>query len=137
MTDEERAKFDGLVEAEVEKLPFAIQLLLQETPLLVEDAPSSQLLEELGIEPSDSDSICGLYAGVGMTERSVSEPAEMPETVTIFRQGILALAQNHLDAGGGDLWNDHVAQEIRVTILHEIGHHFGLSEEDLDALGFG
>ena len=135
----ERERFDALVETEVAGLPYAIQLLLQETPLLVEDGPSDSVLAEFGIPPEHADELCGLHSGVGLTERSVEDLPELPETITIYRQGIVALAggwepgTDEASATGGV---ERIAMEIRITILHEVGHHFGLSEEDLDKLGF-
>jgi predicted Zn-dependent protease with MMP-like domain len=135
----ERERFDALVETEVAGLPYAIQLLLQETPLLVEDGPSDSVLAEFGIPPEHADELCGLHSGVGLTERSVEDLPELPETITIYRQGIVALAggwepgTDEASAPGGV---ERIAMEIRITILHEVGHHFGLSEEDLDKLGF-
>ncbi len=136
----ERSRFDGLVEVEVALLPYAIQLLLQETPLLVEDGPSEAILEEFGIPPEHADELCGLHSGVGITERSVEDLPELPDTITIYRQGILALAggwTSGVDDSGDPVGGEEkVSAEIRITILHEVGHHFGLSEEDLDKLGF-
>jgi predicted Zn-dependent protease with MMP-like domain len=127
MNDTERQRFDALVEQEVQHLPYAIQLLLEETPLIVEDRPSPLILEELGLDESQAVEICGLHSGIGMTERSVEDSAKFPETVTIYREGIMALA---FDV------EEELTREIRVTILHEIGHHFGLDEDDLEKLGF-
>ncbi len=133
MDDAERTRFDELVAAEVERLPFAIQLLLEETPLLVEDLPADDVLAEFGIDKAEADQICGLHSGPGLTERSVEDLPELPETITLYRMGILALA----GGWGDDGENPKIAEEIRVTILHEVGHHYGLDEDDLDKLGFG
>lgn len=138
--DAERGRFDALVETEVAGLPYAIQILLQETPLIVEDGPSESVLAEFGIPPEHADELCGLHSGVGLTERSVEDLPELPETITIYRQGIVALAGGW-EAGAGSSKTacggpERVSEEIRITILHEVGHHFGLSEEDLDKLGF-
>ena len=137
----ERERFDALVSKEVELLPFAIQLLLQETPLLVEDFPAQEILREFGIDDAHADQICGLHSGVGLTERSVEDPPDMPETITIYRSGIIALAGGWTEGAdedgkpcGGE---EMIAKEIRITILHEVGHHYGLDEDDLDKLGFG
>ncbi|MEC7352816.1 MAG: metallopeptidase family protein, partial [Planctomycetota bacterium] len=91
MDDARREFFDRIVERQVEELPYTIQLLLQETPLLVEDHPSPQLLEELGLRPDQGDELCGVYAGIGLTERSHEDSMVEPETITIFREGLLAL----------------------------------------------
>jgi predicted Zn-dependent protease with MMP-like domain len=140
MDDAERGRFDVLVETEVAGLPYAIQILLQETPLLVEDGPSESVLAEFGIPPEHAHELCGLHSGVGLTLRSVEDLPELPETITIYRQGIVALAggwETSTDDSGTPCGGaEQVAGEIRITILHEVGHHFGLSEEDLDKLGF-
>ena len=137
---DERARFDELVEGELERLPYTVQLLLQETPLLVEDGPSESVLAEFGLGPEHADELCGLHSGAGLTERSVEDLPELPETITIYRRGIVAIAggwEPDPDApeespGGAEA----IAREIRITILHEVGHHYGLSEEDLDRLGY-
>ena len=132
--DTQRTLFDSITEQQVELLPYTIQLLLQETPLLVEDRPSDQLLEELGMDAGQATELCGVYCGIGLTDRSVEDSMTEPETITIFREGILALVSDRVDSK--DSLEDLLAREIRVTILHEIGHHFGLDENDLDALGY-
>ena len=134
MDDAQRSHFDGIVEEQVAALPYTIQLLLQETPLLVEDHPSAELLAELGIEADRSSELCGVFSGLGLSERSVEDSMVEPETITIFREGLYALVDSRSDSGQSR--DELLAHEIRVTILHEVGHHFGLDENDLDALGY-
>ena len=134
MDDAARNEFDALVERQVAGLPYTVQLLLEETPLVVEDHPSDALLQELGLSSEESDELCGVYCGLGMLERSVEDSFTEPETITIFRRGIRLLAESQVD-------DDHALEElllkeIRITILHEIGHHFGLDEDDLEAIGY-
>jgi len=123
MTASERRRFDELLEAVLATLPPRLHALLDEAPLIVEDHPSPALCAELGIGPDDV--LCGLHSGTPLTERSV-ETDEFPETIHLFREGIL----DHADG-----W-DRVREEIRITVLHEIGHHFGLDEDDLAELGY-
>lgn len=134
MDDAQKTVFDTIVEQQVEALPYTIQLLLQETPLLVEDRPSEQLLKELGMDSGQADELCGVYCGIGLTDRSVEDSMTEPQTITIFREGIFALVSGRL--AGDESLEELLAHEIRVTILHEVGHHFGLDENDLDALGY-
>ena len=134
MDDAQKTVFDTIVEHQVEALPYTIQLLLQETPLLVEDRPSEQLLKELGMDSGQADELCGVYCGIGLTDRSVEDSMTEPQTITIFREGIFALVSGRL--AGDESLEELLAHEIRVTILHEVGHHFGLDENDLDALGY-
>ena len=135
MDDALRDSFDRIVERQVDELPYTIQLLLQETPLLVEDHPSPALLEDLGLRPEQSRELCGVYAGIGLTERSHEDSMVEPETITIFREGLLALVDS-MDGDGHASREELLAREIRITILHEVGHHFGLDEDDLAALGY-
>lgn len=124
MTGRERRRFDELLETVLAALPRRLRTLLDETPLIVEDRPSPALCRELGLETEDL--LCGLHTGTPLTERSVEQPDELPETIHLFRDGILSHA--------GD-WQ-HVHDEIRITLLHEIGHHFGLDEDELAELGY-
>jgi predicted Zn-dependent protease with MMP-like domain len=79
------------------------------------------------------DDLCGLYTGIPLTHRSIEHSGTLPDVVTIYREGILtAAADRH-----GRIRDDRLRKEIRITILHELGHHHGLSEDDLRAMGYG
>jgi predicted Zn-dependent protease with MMP-like domain len=136
MNHAERERFDLLLESVLESLPEELHRLLDEAPLVVEDAPSPELLRSMGLPPDDD--LCGLHEGLARTERSVELPA-LPDVITLFRRGIIelaggweALTQDGETIGGAEA----VREEILVTLLHEIGHHFGLDEDDLDRLGY-
>ena len=137
MNPAERARFDRLLEQVLESLPDPLRALLDESPLVVEDRPSREVLRMMGIEQGDD--LCGLHEGLARTERSVEFP-QLPDVITLFRRGIVDLAggwepgEDEHGAFGGD---DAVREEIRVTLLHEMGHHFGLDEDDLESLGYG
>lgn len=130
MTREERDRFDHLLEEVLDALPPKIRSLLDEVPVIVEDVPSPEVLEDLGMLPENADELCGLHTGTGATERSVDD-AEMPSNIMLFREGIVA------EAGGWNSGDEAVQQEIRITLLHEVGHEFGLDEDNLDELGYG
>ncbi len=130
MTDAERERFDGLLEEAIEALPEGLRVLLEETPVIVEDYPSEAVLREMGAVRRDE--LCGLHSGIALTERSVEHSGVLPEDIHLYREGIIAM-------GGGwanDGVEDAVYEEIWVTLLHEMGHHFGLDEDDLTALGY-
>ena len=139
MNRAERERFDELLERVLDELPPRIRALLEEAPLIVDDVPSAELLAELGID-LDEENLCGLHSGTPLTHRSVNDGTDMPETIHIFREGVID------EAGGWEPWVDedgktwggeaHIAEEIRITVLHEIGHHFGLDEDDLTRLGY-
>lgn len=133
-------RFDALFDDVMAALPPAVHRLLEECPLAVEDHPSRELYREMGLDPLEDD-LCGLHTGVPLTERSVAASGIPEDSLCIFRRGIID------EAGGLDPWIDEatgesvggdeaVRQEIRITVLHEVGHHFGLSEEDLERLGY-
>ncbi len=145
----ERARFDALLDEVVATLPEPILDLFDEKPLVVEDRPSSEVLREFGLRPEEADEICGLHSGPMGEIRPLGanddgSPVDDIGVIHIYREGIVACAGGwepweDVDddgapiSGGGD---DLVREEIRITILHEVGHHFGLDEDDLDRLGF-
>lgn len=139
MNRNERRRWDALFERVLNRLPARVRDLLDEVPVVIDDRPDEALLEQLGMDPAE-DLLCGLHSGVPLTERSVSASGELPDTVHLFREDIVDAA------GGWEEWEDEdgarfggeaaIEREIHVTLLHEIGHHFGLSEDDLRALGY-
>lgn len=130
MKAQERERFDALLEEVLEMLPEHIRRRLDDVPLIVDDRPTPAMLKSMGMGPDES--LCGLHTGVPLTERSVEHSGVLPEDIRIFREGIVETA------GGWDQEDadDWVFDEIWVTVLHEIGHHFGLDEKDLEDLGY-
>lgn len=135
MTDAQRQRFDELLGAVIEALPPPIHDVIEHVPLIVLDEPTPELLAELGIDAADTEAVyelCGFHTGVPDTEQSVEESGVLPPDIHLFRRGII------LAAGG---WarpraDAEIAQQIRITILHEIGHQFGLDEDNLADLGY-
>jgi len=126
-----RDYFDGQLEGVLSHLPASVHALLDRVPLHVEDQPSHEVMKELGV--TSEATLCGLYTGVPLTERSVEHSGMLPDVVTIYRKGIL-----HLAVGRDDqLSEKELQRQIRITVLHELGHHHGLSEHDLAELGYG
>lgn len=135
----ERDEFDAILDRQVAALPEALHALLAEVPLIVDDEPSAELRESLGMG-ADGEDLCGLHEGVPLTERSVEDGAALPEQMMLFRGPIMRLA----GCGG---WSTRTTRprpaqrrelerQIHITLLHEIGHHFGLDEDDLERLGY-
>jgi predicted Zn-dependent protease with MMP-like domain len=130
ITDEERQLFDELLDEVMAALPPAIHQFLEEIPLVVEDYPSDAVLDEMGID--DPGELCGLHTGIPLTERSVTHSAQLPDMIYIYRDGIL----NQAIDDDGFIDEAQLLHQIRITVLHEIGHHFGLDEDDLRELGY-
>ena len=130
ISSSQRQRFDEVLDAVIAELPEHLHDLLEEVPLIVEDEPTRDLLVDVGLDP-DHETLLGLHSGVALTERSVEAPAGgsgVPDHMMVFRGPILRSvghSQNELE------------RQVRITVLHEIGHHFGLDEDDLDALGYG
>lgn len=130
MDDELRDYFDQQLELVLPQLPEAVHRLLDEVPLVVEDYPSPRQMRQLGIRHRRH--LCGLYTGIPLTDRSVLHSGVPSDVIHIFREGILSMATNRR----GRIDEDELRRQIRLTILHELGHHHGLSEDDLEALGY-
>lgn len=130
VTDAERDRFDALIEEAIEQLPAGVRALLEEAPVIVEDSPPDHLMRELEID--NPTELCGLHSGTALTERSVEHGHDLPEEIRLFRAGIVKLAGGWAQ----DDADEKVFGEIWVTLLHEIGHHFGLDEDDLERLGY-
>ena len=149
MKDTDRARFDQILDEVVATLPPGVTELFEEKPLVVEDRPTLAMLRELGISPMHREEICGLHSGpmgpqLVLDASGDGDPAAEIGVIHIFREGIVACAGGWVPwrereedgteiEGGGEAV---VREEIRITILHEVGHHFGLDEDDLEALGY-
>lgn len=130
MHPDQRRQFDRMLEQVVTDLPDVVHDLMDEVPLVVEDYPPTKVLDDFGLAPRDA--LCGLHHGIPLTKRSVNDSGTFPETVTIYREGIWSLSTR-----GRRLDPEELRKQIRITILHEYGHHFGLDEDDLEELGYG
>jgi predicted Zn-dependent protease with MMP-like domain len=126
-----RDRFDEQLEGVLRRLPPMIHELIERVPLHVEDYPSDEVMDRLNVECIDD--LCGLYTGIPIGEKSITHSGTLPDVVTIYREGILSAAAD----GRGRITTDRLREEIRVTILHELAHHHGLTEEELKRLGYG
>ena len=117
--------FEGLVEQALADLPEQFAEFLEEVPVEVHTRPSVKLLRELGME--DDELLMGLYRGVDRTRRSVEDSGRLPDAVYVFQEDHELVCDSR----------EQLVEEVRKTVLHEIGHHFGMTEEDLDELGYG
>ena len=125
-----REFFDQQLDAVLARLPLQVHELLEAVPLCVEDYPSRKIRREMHVRRRDE--LCGLYTGTPITERSVEDSGLLPDMVHLFREGVLALARDD----DGRIDETELRKQIRITILHELGHHHGLSEDDLRRYGY-
>lgn len=115
-----RAQFRQLVSEAVETIPDRFRQHLQNIAIVVEDHPSPELLGEMGIEPPDT--LFGLYQGTPLTERHWDHGNSLPDRITIYQGPI----EESCDT------DDDIVTEVGETLIHEVGHFFGLSEEELE-----
>ena len=116
-----KGEFVQLVWRTYMDIPLSVVQVMDNVDIVVEECPG---LGEHGLV-AEGDEIVGLYHGVPMTEREFGDPI-MPDRIVIYRQPILRNCSTHAE----------VEYEIKVTLWHEVGHYFGMTEEDLHRLGY-
>lgn len=114
--DEDR--FRELVSEAIDSLPSEFAKRLNNVAVVVEDTPTVQQLRKLKLPPWAL--LFGLYEGVPQTKRG-SYSGVPPDKITIFKNSIEKVARS----------DEEIKAQVRATVIHEIGHHFGLSDEDL------
>jgi predicted Zn-dependent protease with MMP-like domain len=110
-----RGRFDELVSDALDTIPAELARAMDNVVVLVED------------RDPDDPGLLGLYHGIALTERSSSYGGVLPDRITIYRDPILEMCHDE----------DEVVEEVAVTVVHEIAHHFGIDEETLHELGWG
>jgi predicted Zn-dependent protease with MMP-like domain len=130
VTDEERDRFDSVLEALIPRLPLRVRRVMEEVPVIVEDMPDAATLKKMRIRHPSG--LLGLYHGVSIDRRNFEDPPRLGDVIYLYRLGLLTVAR--LRNGALDV--ERLDVEIRKTILHEIGHHHGLDEDDLEELGY-
>jgi predicted Zn-dependent protease with MMP-like domain len=112
-----RDEFEGVVDEALESLPKRFAELVENVVVAVEEEPSAEDLE--GDEGDDSE-LLGIYRGVALTERT-HDAFLMPDEIAIFRGPINRVARSRQEA----------VREVRETVIHELGHYFGLDDEEM------
>lgn len=115
---------DRLARAAWDQVPAPFREMAGDVLIRVEDFASDEVLADLGIE--DPFELTGLYQGVDLTRQSMMDPAPSAPMVFLYRRAIL---DEWIDRG-----NVTLAELVFHVLVHEIGHHFGLSDEQMDAL---
>jgi predicted Zn-dependent protease with MMP-like domain len=114
-----RARFEQLVAEAVTLIPKRFRREMRNLAIVIEDQPSPELLRELEIEPPDS--LFGLYQGVPLPERSWDYGNALPDRITLYQRTIEQDAEDEED----------MRAVIGETLIHEVGHYFGLSEDEI------
>ena len=127
--------FDDILEDEIAALPEDAAAVVSESGVIAEDEPSPDVLKDLGMTFEEGRDLCGMHYGVAFTERSVEDTGELPSQIMLFRGPIIRLS-GYEWRGGQEGNRDALVEQVRITLLHEIGHQFGLDEDDLTELGY-
>ena len=109
------AAFDALVDRALDDIPDEIAALCRNVVVLVE--PEA---------PADDPDLLGLYDGVALTEREANYVAQLPDRILIFRGPLLAMCDSEPE----------LEDEVRITVVHEVAHHFGIDDDRLHELGY-
>ena len=109
----------------LDKLPERFRRHLRNLEIVVEKRPSADLLRSEGLDPR-SDTLYGLYQGVPLPDRSTFAAPMLPDKITIFSEPLLEDFSDPED----------LREEIRLTVLHEVAHFFGLDEDEIEDLGY-
>jgi predicted Zn-dependent protease with MMP-like domain len=122
-----KERFSRLVEQALAELPPQFAEHLEEGPVQIERRPSQRLLRSLDME--EDELLLGIYQGASLLNRVEAEGrgSPPPNHILIFQEDIELVCESEAD----------LIREVRTTVLHEVGHHFGMDEEDLDKLGYG
>lgn len=108
--------FDALVEAALAEMPPALKEHMDNVAIFVDDDA-----------PADEPSILGVYDGIALTERDSAYGFVPPDTITLFKNNLVNFAHDDAD----------LREQIYITIVHEIAHHYGIDDERLHELGWG
>jgi predicted Zn-dependent protease with MMP-like domain len=114
--DMEPERFDLLVDQALDGIPDELAQLVRNVVVLVEDEPPED-------EPDD---LLGLYDGVALTERDSTIAVQLPDRIFIFRGPLLDFCDTEAQ----------LVEEVRITVVHEIAHHFGIDDRRLHELGY-
>jgi predicted Zn-dependent protease with MMP-like domain len=120
-----RRRFEALVEKAMRRLPKVFKEKIKNIVVVVEDWPDDETLDEMGIELPDT--LYGLYRGVDLTRRDSGYGNVLPDSVTIYQGPIEEDCDDEED----------MADLVRETLIHEIGHYFGLDDETMHRIEDG
>jgi predicted Zn-dependent protease with MMP-like domain len=122
MREMTRERFTHLVEQALSQIPLRFREAMKNVAVVVEDEPSQDLLDDLEMEPGDT--LFGLYHGTPLTERDSHYGNTLPDRISIYQMPIEEACEDDED----------VRRCVAETVIHEFGHYFGLSEEEIEEI---
>jgi predicted Zn-dependent protease with MMP-like domain len=117
--------FDRIVKKAIRNIPEEIQQYLDNIVISVKKRPSKKMLQEMGLSPEEP--LLGVYDGVSLMDRSATSPPLFPDSIILFQEPLDEMCETIQE----------LEEEIEITVVHEIAHFVGISEERLEELGYG
>ena len=117
--------FDSIVKKAIRSIPEEIQQYLDNIVISVKKRPSNNMLQEMGLPPEEQ--LLGVYDGVSLMDRSVTSPPLFPDSIILFQEPLEEMCETI----------EELEEEIEITVVHEVAHFVGISEERLEELGYG
>jgi predicted Zn-dependent protease with MMP-like domain len=121
----DRKEIEREVARALDRLPKEFRARFHNVEIVVEKKPTKKRLRELDLDP-DEDALYGLYEGTPLSERSVSYPPLLPDRITIFSEPLIRDFPDPMER----------RRQIRLTVIHEIAHYFGMADEEIEDLGY-
>lgn len=118
----DRRRFEKLVEEALREIPARFRREMKNVAVVVEDEPPPEILEEMGIEPGDT--LFGLYQGTPLPERGWAFGNVLPDRISIYQIPIEEACDD----------DDEIRDCVAETVIHEFGHYFGMSEEEIEEI---
>lgn len=122
-----RAAFERLAAEALDGLPEEFLVHIENVDVVIKEWPSADQLADAGLEKHERTGLLGLYEGVPLTDRDTGYAGFLPDRITLFQGPIQAVAGSDAEA---------IRAEVRTTVVHEVGHYFGIDDDRLDELGW-
>lgn len=121
----EEKDFDRIVQKAIKRIPREIRQHLENIIISVRKRPTKNMLDDMGLTPDDL--LLGVYTGVSLPERSATNPPLYPDSIILFQEPLEEMCATLKE----------LEEEIEITVVHEIAHFVGISDERLEELGYG
>lgn len=117
-------EFDRIVQRAIRRIPEEIRQHLDNIVISVRKRPSRRLLDDMDLPPDEP--LLGVFEGVSLLERSVTDPPLYPDTIFLFQEPLQEMCETL----------EELEEEIEITVVHEVAHYLGMTEERLEELGY-
>jgi len=118
-------EFDRIVKRAIGRISPEIRQHLKNVVISVRERPTRKMLQEMGLQPDEL--LLGVYRGVSLIKRSVTSPPLFPDTIILFQEPLEEACET----------KEKLEKQIEITVVHEVAHFVGISEERLEELGYG